>query len=79
MFFPILYAFITWIKLLNIPYNVKYGISIDRKYMCIDRNSCGQGKINIIDGQLEKRVFRIDDEKVSLSSASAINTIFLGC
>lgn len=41
----------------------EYGISIDRKYMCIDRNSCGQGKINIIDGQLEKRVFRIDDEK----------------
>lgn len=37
------------------------GLSNDRKYMCIDRNSCGEGKICIIDGQSEKRVFRIDD------------------
>lgn len=41
----------------------EYGISDDKKYMCIDRNSCGKGKINIIDGQSEKRVFRINDDK----------------
>ena len=41
----------------------EYGISDDKNYMCIDRNSCGKGKINIIDGQSEKRVFRINDDK----------------
>ena len=36
--------------------------------MCLDRNSCGQGKICIIDGQSEKRVFKINDEnKVNLA------------
>lgn len=39
------------------------GLSNDKTYMCMDRNSCGKGKICIIDGQSEKRVFRIDDEK----------------
>lgn len=38
------------------------GLSNDKKYMCLDRNSCGKGKICIIDGQSEKRVFKIDDE-----------------
>lgn len=38
------------------------GLSLDKKLMCIDRNSCGQGKIRIIDGQSDKRVFRIEDE-----------------
>ena len=36
------------------------GLSNDKKYM--DRNNCGKGKICIIDGQSEKRVFKIDDE-----------------
>jgi len=40
----------------------EFGISNDKKYMCIDRNSCGKNKINIIDGQSEKRVFEINDE-----------------
>lgn len=38
------------------------GLSLDKKLMCIDRNSCGKGKIRIIDGQSDKRVFRIEDE-----------------
>lgn len=43
------------------------GISNDKKYMCLDRNNCGPGKINIIDGQSEKRVFEItDNEKKNL-------------
>lgn len=41
----------------------EYGISNDKKYMCTDRNSCGKNKINIIDGQSEKRVFLIEDDK----------------
>lgn len=44
------------------------GLSNDKNYMCLDRNSCGQGKICIIDGQSEKRVFKINDEnKVNLA------------
>lgn len=44
------------------------GLSNDKNYMCLDRNSCGQGKICIIDGQSEKRVFNINDEdKVNLA------------
>lgn len=39
------------------------GLSNDKNYMCLDRNSCGYGKICIIDGQSEKRVFKINDEK----------------
>ena len=31
--------------------------------MCLDRNNCGLGKINILDGQTEKRVFMIEDEE----------------
>lgn len=46
----------------------EYGVSNDKKYMCTDRNSCGKNKINIIDGQSEKRVFLIeDDEKINLA------------
>ena len=34
----------------------------------MDRNSCGHGKICIIDGQSGKKVFRINDEaKVNLA------------
>lgn len=40
-----------------------FGLSIDKKYMCLDRNNCGLGTINIIDGQTEKRVFMIEDEE----------------
>lgn len=44
------------------------GLSIDKQYMCMDRNSCGHGKICIIDGQSGKKVFRINDEaKVNLA------------
>lgn len=44
------------------------GLSNDKDYMCLDRNSCGQGKICIIDGQSGKRVFKINDEnKVNLA------------
>ena len=46
----------------------EFGLSNDKNYMCLDRNSCGQGKICIIDGQSEKRVFKINDEnKVNLA------------
>lgn len=41
----------------------EYGVSNDKKFMCTDRNSCGKNKINIIDGQSEKRVFLIEDDK----------------
>lgn len=56
------------------------GLSKDKKYMCIDRNSCGDGKINIIDGQSGKRVFEIKDENktnlalTKMSFAEAIYT-----
>lgn len=56
------------------------GSSKDKKYMCIDRNSCGDGKINIIDGQSGKRVFEIKDENktnlalTKMSFAEAIYT-----
>ena len=44
------------------------GISIDRALFCYDRNSCGSGKIRIIDGTSEKRVIKIDDpEKTNLA------------
>ena len=44
------------------------GISNDKKFMCLDRNNCGPGKINIIDGQSGKRVFEIEDnEKKNLA------------
>lgn len=44
------------------------GLSNDKKYLCMDRNSCGKGKICIIDGQSAKRVFKIDDnEKTNLA------------
>lgn len=39
----------------------KNGLSNDKEYMCLDRKSCGQDKICIIDGQSEKKVFRISD------------------
>ncbi len=46
----------------------EFGLSNDKNYMCLDRNSCGHGKICIIDGQSEKRVFSIKDEnKVNLA------------
>lgn len=46
----------------------EYGISNDKKYMCTDRNNCGKNRINIIDGQSEKRVFLIvDDKKTNLA------------
>lgn len=36
--------------------------------MCTNRNCCGKNKIDIINGQSEKRVFLIeDDEKTNLS------------
>ena len=38
------------------------GLSRDKKFMCMDRSSCGDNKINIIDGQSGKRVFEIEDE-----------------
>lgn len=41
----------------------EYGVSNDKKFMCTDRNSCGKNKINIIDGQSEKRIFLIEDDK----------------
>ncbi len=37
------------------------GISTDRKFVCYDKNCCGEGKIRIIDGTEEKRVVAIDD------------------
>lgn len=58
------------IEIDNIPRRIykgcefdEVGLSNDKQYMCMDRNSCGQGKICIIDGQSEKRVFKISDEK----------------
>lgn len=40
----------------------EFGLSKDKKFMCLDRSNCGDSKINIIDGQSGKRVFKIDDE-----------------
>lgn len=40
----------------------EFGLSKDKKSMCLDRSNCGNSKINIIDGQSGKRVFKIDDE-----------------
>lgn len=39
----------------------KDGISFDKKYICLDRHSCGENKIKIIDGQSEKRIYEISD------------------
>lgn len=39
-----------------------HGISLDKSLFCLDRNSCGDGKINIIDGGSDKRVYRISDD-----------------
>ena len=39
------------------------GLSFNKEYICVDRNSCGQHKINIIDGNEKKRIYRIDDMK----------------
>jgi hypothetical protein len=41
------------------------GISRDRdnQYICLDRNNCGIGKIKIIDGATDKRVFKINDQE----------------
>ena len=41
----------------------KDGISLDSKFFCRDRNSCGNGKINIIDGNDGKSVYAIGDQK----------------
>ena len=38
------------------------GISYDKKYICLDRNSCGKGKVNIIDGNSDKKVYEILDD-----------------
>lgn len=44
------------------------GISLDGKLFCRDRNSCGDGKINIIDGNDEKSVYAINDpDKINLA------------
>lgn len=37
------------------------GISLSGEYMCTDKNSCGQYKINIIDGGEKKRIYKIAD------------------
>lgn len=41
----------------------KHGLSNDKKLICTNKNSCGKNKINIIDGQSDKRVFDINDEE----------------
>lgn len=41
----------------------KDGLSLDRAFLCRDRNSCGNGKINIIDGCSGKSVYAINDLK----------------
>jgi hypothetical protein len=45
----------------------KYGFSSDKTLFCADRNSCGPGKINIIDGTEEKRVWKTNDENTNLA------------
>ena len=43
----------------------KFGFSNDKQLYCPDRNSCGPGKINIIDGTEDKRVWKIVDENTN--------------
>lgn len=45
----------------------KFGFSSDKTLFCTDRNACGPGKINIIDGTEEKRVWTISDESTNLA------------
>lgn len=39
----------------------KNGISLDEKLTCLDKNSCGEDSIKIIDGGSKKQVFSISD------------------
>ena len=44
------------------------GLSLDHTMLCTDRNSCGDGKIRIIDGHEGKQVYQIADvNKVNLA------------
>ena len=48
----------------------KTGLSLDRQYICLNKNSCGIDKIKIIDGDEISRVFSINEDgegKVNLA------------